>query len=200
LKRALAAAALHAALLVPIGAATGALRRPSGLATIALLITWSTVERWAVEKVPRSDRPGPLARRLAYASGVAVLATALITLARGGSSQPAGWVLAAIGILLRTVAILDLGPAFTSALPPTSRSSRRLDPHDRAVGPTFGIVKSGVYRWMRHPSEVGLLLIGGGIAWGAGCPDAMGPVVFVLVPASFMRLRREERLLAAMRG
>ncbi len=82
------------------------------------------------------------------------------------------------GIVFRVAAICSLGTSFVSDI--------------RVAGP---IVKDGIYAWMRHPSEVGLLLIAvsGPLLlssfWTAAVAGA------VLLPVSLWRMRRENAVI-----
>ncbi len=78
------------------------------------------------------------------------------------------------GIGLRVTAIRSLGTQFVSDI--------------RVSGP---LVKDGVYRWMRHPSEVGLLLIGVGGPLLLGALWTAVGAILTLVPISLWRMQRE---------
>ena len=92
--------------------------------------------------------------------------------------QFVGILAVAVGIVLRIQAIRTLGPAFNS---------------DISVGPC--VVDHGIYRWLGHPSEIGLLMIaiGGSVILGSLC-TAFAMVV-TLAPISAWRIRRENRVL-----
>ena len=85
-----------------------------------------------------------------------------------------------VGVVLRLVAIRRLGARFT---------------HGVELVPGHRLETQGVYRWMRHPSEVGLLLV------GLGTGLLLGSVLWV--PLMFLpmalRVHAEERLLAPLR-
>src|SRR5205085_9191390 len=101
---------------------------------IAVLVAFSVAEGWAASRSPRGERPEPLAKSLALASGLGLLATAILAILDCGKPHPGGLLLAGVGVALRVRAIVDLGGAFTSALAPGSR-----------------LVRSGIYGWLRHP-------------------------------------------------
>jgi protein-S-isoprenylcysteine O-methyltransferase Ste14 len=117
------------------------------------------------------------------ATGVALLvvfATALLS----ASTTVHGWALAvgaiamAGGIALRCAAMMALGPAFVSELRPlTSR--------DRVV--------HGPYRWLEHPSEIGLLVLAAGAVLVLGSTVAALVFAVTLVPIVLARMRHESR-------
>ena len=89
------------------------------------------------------------------------------------------------GLALRWTAILTLGRFFTSTV---------------AVQPDQRIVRTGVYRYVRHPAYSGLLLafLGVGVAFNNWLS-----LLVILVPvttALLYRIRVEENLLAEMLG
>jgi protein-S-isoprenylcysteine O-methyltransferase Ste14 len=87
-----------------------------------------------------------------------------------------GAVLAALGIALRMWAIATLGAEFAS----------RLD--------APRLVTRGPYRWLRHPSELGLALVtlGAGLVLGSPLALAAGAA---LIPLAIVRCRREDAAL-----
>ncbi len=79
------------------------------------------------------------------------------------------------GIFLRIAAIRALGTQFVNDI--------RRD----------GVpVRIGIYRWLRHPSEIGLLLIAGGGPLLIGAPVTATAAVILLSPVSLWRMRRED--------
>ena len=85
-----------------------------------------------------------------------------------------------IGIALRVAAIRALGPRFVS---------------DICVGRSM--VRDGIYAWMRHPSEIGLLLLATGGPLLIGAPLTAGAAVIMLLPISRWRMQRENTAWAA---
>jgi protein-S-isoprenylcysteine O-methyltransferase Ste14 len=81
----------------------------------------------------------------------------------------------ALGVGLRVAAVTALRQRFVTDI--------------RVDGP---LVASGIYRWLRHPSEIGLLLMGVGtpLLLGASWSSACGGLC--LVPISWWRMRRED--------
>jgi protein-S-isoprenylcysteine O-methyltransferase Ste14 len=86
------------------------------------------------------------------------------------------------GIALRIAAIRTLGARFVS--------STTVD----------RVVVRGPYRWMHHPSELGLLAIAAGSAALVGSPLAATLAGFVLLPLSVFRCAGEDRELAPYRA
>jgi protein-S-isoprenylcysteine O-methyltransferase len=89
------------------------------------------------------------------------------------------------GLVLRWVAILTLGRSFTTNV---------------AIQPGQRIVRTGVYRYVRHPAYSGLLLI----VFGVGLSlDNWLSLLVILVPmlaALLYRIRIEENALVEMSG
>ena len=94
-----------------------------------------------------------------------------------------GAVLLVLGINLRLLAIAALGPRFVTDI--------------RASGQ---VVRDGVYAWLRHPSEIGLLLIAAGGPFLIGAPRTAACGVLLLLPISLWRMRREDVFLASERS
>ena len=92
----------------------------------------------------------------------------------------AGGVMVLAGACLRCLAIRQLGEGFTN----TSRPA------------TTVLCRDGIYRWLRHPAETGLLLIAAGFPLALGAWQAMLVVMPVLALLSLIRIRCEERGLA----
>ena len=91
-----------------------------------------------------------------------------------------GTVFACLGIFLRVAAFRALGSAFVSL--PQVRTGQRL------------IVK-GPYSFLRHPSETGLMCISLGMVWMMGSTTGFFITVLLLLPISYLRVTREERVL-----
>jgi protein-S-isoprenylcysteine O-methyltransferase Ste14 len=132
-------------------------------------------------------------RRLALVSGVLILmtlatcSTEFIIQSRATSSWSfgIGSFLITVGVALRYSAIRTLGSAFVTEI---------------TVFPGRALVRSGVYRWLRHPSETGLLLFTLGSC--VVLASRAGLLVWCLgiLPSVSARLRLEERELAAAFG
>jgi protein-S-isoprenylcysteine O-methyltransferase Ste14 len=95
-------------------------------------------------------------------------------------SVPVGAIIACIGIGLRVRAILELGPDFKTEHGITSPARLRT---------------AGIYGWMRHPSETGLILLAAGVALLLESILAALVVTLGLCPLVVYRLRDEEAVL-----
>jgi protein-S-isoprenylcysteine O-methyltransferase Ste14 len=147
------------------------------LATFVLLVVaWA----WGECTLAAPDRPsrGTLALPTGIVLGASHVAGVLEHIAVGGGSL-AGAAMLAGGIALRWWAISTLGPLFATSLEPMRR------------------IHAGPYRWLRHPSELGLLLAaaGGALLLGSRVAVALG---IALVPMSVLRCRRENQQLARL--
>jgi protein-S-isoprenylcysteine O-methyltransferase Ste14 len=113
--------------------------------------------------------------------GAIVLAAHSATLAPAlrfrGPHRAIGIAVMWLGLAIRAWAIAALGGSF--------RTTVEVDP-----GQT--IVSSGPYRWVRHPSYTGLILILGGFGLGAGNWLALAASVALPLPALLWRIRVEE--------
>jgi protein-S-isoprenylcysteine O-methyltransferase Ste14 len=145
-------------------------------AAFAVLITvWCVIEGTLTDEIPRGSRNLLL---LASATGVAILAMFAVAItSRNGSMLGALVILA--GIALRCIAIYTLGDRFISEL--------------RADQP---LVRRGVYRWMNHPSEIGLLTLTLGTCVLFGSLGAFAIWLLALVPLTIARVRIENAFLA----
>lgn len=148
---------------------------------VATTLAWSALEATSSrpEPAPRWTRE----RAGATATGLALLAVHATGIAehaaRATTGSLAGLALIAAGVALRIAAIRALGDDFVSM---------RAAPRRR--------VTTGPYRWLRHPSEVGLVAAAAGAAVLLGSRGAAALVLVVLVPLSVLRCRAEDRLLA----
>lgn len=131
-----------------------------------------------------------LAMHIALLTGVSLLAIFWLAqierIASDGSAlvlHALGGLLTTLGIVLRIAAIRALGARFISDI--------RVD---------GSIVRDGVYAWLQHPSEVGLLLIAAGGPMLLGAPRTALASLFVFLPVSLWRMRRENVALAAERS
>lgn len=96
-----------------------------------------------------------------------------------------GIVAMVVGTVIRLWAVRALGPQFRRVV---------------AVSPDQPVVTTGPYRWVRHPSYTGALLIFGG--FGLALANAWSVLVLVVLPAMayLRRIRVEEAELAAVLG
>jgi len=113
---------------------------------------------------------------MSLASGLALLATT-IAAASSGRTEWIGLLPIAAGIALRVLAMRALGDAFTS---------------ETVFVPGRPIVRTGVHRWTRHPSDLGLVLFAGGLAILGGSVIAAAFAAIVLVTA-VARVAHEEK-------
>jgi protein-S-isoprenylcysteine O-methyltransferase Ste14 len=146
----------------------------------ASTVAWCVLEAAASTCEPHARLPRELA------TGLALFAVHVSAIVDYGLRDPqpiyAGLVLIALGIALRVWAIHTLGTAFVSP----------------AVAP-LRIVRSGPYRWLRHPSELGLLAAATGAAVLFASFVAAAIIALVLAPLSIMRCAAEDRGLAQPR-
>ena len=84
------------------------------------------------------------------------------------------------GSLLRGASIQQLGDCF--------RSDFTVPAHHR-------LVRDGVYRYLRHPSETGLLLVGLGAAVMFGSTVSLTLWLCILAPLTLLRIALEEQSL-----
>lgn len=137
--------------------------------------------------------PGGASLRAAQLSGLTVLLLTWLGLIEfGARTRPVYWVatvcgviVAAVGIGLRSSAILSLGEDFQSVN--TLASAGRLK-------------TTGLYAWVRHPSESGLLLFAVGVAFVLHSWLALVFVLLLLLPLVIVRLRAEEVVLRQVCG
>ncbi|MCW2750344.1 MAG: putative methyltransferase [Aeromicrobium sp.] len=155
---------------------------------------WAIVElRQAIRRRPeatKADRHSLDAVRLTLFAGwlIAAASRALIPGAtiRGGVVMFAiGFVIAWAGIGLRTWAIASLGSLFTIAVM-TSADQR--------------VVDSGPYRYVRHPSYSGLILILVGAAIMFGNWFGVAAIVVIPTLGLLTRIRVEERAMVKTLG
>lgn len=88
--------------------------------------------------------------------------------------------IAIIGIYLRISALKELKSAFASL--PYVTTGQKLNTR-------------GLYRFVRHPSETGLICITVGMVWMMGSIMGLIMVVTILLPVSYWRVAREECVL-----
>lgn len=97
--------------------------------------------------------------------------------------QIIGGCLMTCGVVLRIVAIRTLGNAFVTDI----RCNQ-------------SIVHHGIYRWLRHPSEVGMLLMAFGAPVLLLAPLTACFAIVALGSVSTWRIRRENRVLEPIRS
>ncbi len=178
-------AALNAAILTIPWLVAGRSGDSRAFAAFLVLVTiFCFVEASLVDEVPRGERN---LAALATMTGLAILGTFVVAMLTEGRSVHDGLAivcgasLMTAGVALRCIAVFTLGSRFVSEL---------------RVPPGEPLVRSGVYRWLDHPSEVGLILL------TAGAPLLFRSVgsamvwALVLVPLTRARIKAEIRFLA----
>jgi protein-S-isoprenylcysteine O-methyltransferase Ste14 len=119
------------------------------------------------------------------------VAVAAVTASRATAPQIAGPYRAAglivmwLGLGIRGWAIATLGRAFRTTV---------------EVDPGQAVVSSGPYRWVRHPSYSGLLLIATGCGLAAGNLLALAVCAVLPLPALLRRIQVEEAELTGVLG
>lgn len=109
----------------------------------------------------------------------AVWWTAIVFADASRSLVVLGMVSASIGFIARYRSVSELGEDFVSDVAPASKSTSRLRTHR-------------VYAKVRHPSELGLLLMTLGAAVSAGSWVSISLWCSCVVPLSWYRIRLEE--------
>jgi protein-S-isoprenylcysteine O-methyltransferase Ste14 len=102
-----------------------------------------------------------------------------------GPYGAAGLIVMWLGLAIRVWAIAALGRAFRTTV---------------EVDPGQAVVSTGPYRWVRHPSYSGLLLIVTGFGLGAGNWLAVAICAVLPLPALLRRIHVEEAELAGVLG
>lgn len=97
----------------------------------------------------------------------------------------AGLVFMIAGSLLRRHCFRMLGQSFTAAV---------VVVHDQVV------VERGAYRWIRHPSYTGGLLIYGGMGLALGNWISLAEILVIVLVSYLLRVRAEERALVETLG
>jgi protein-S-isoprenylcysteine O-methyltransferase Ste14 len=171
-------AIVHATILVTPAIAFG--HSEEATRARAVVIVFFLLLLAAIES-PVIDRPQRDGRGLALLSSFGLLVTAWLAIGERGSQNVASWlgiVPVLSGIALRASALRALGSGFSSAIDP---------------GPV--LVVRGVYGHVRHPSDLGLLLLSTGIAV-LGESLVAGVAVLVVGLSVGLRIRREEAALS----
>jgi protein-S-isoprenylcysteine O-methyltransferase Ste14 len=94
----------------------------------------------------------------------------------------AGLSVGAVGVILWILAMLTLGPSL-AVLPGTDR-----------------LVTRGVYRYLRHPVYVGIVLTLSGLFLACGSRICLAYVLVVVIPLNIFRARIEEQVLREQLG
>lgn len=164
--------------------------RDSALMVFGLSIVLAGIIEGAAVVAPGQPSPIPTrdscAMRVAAFVGMALLMvfwSAQLEHFRTGSQVPGvapiGAVMLTCGITLRFLAIRALGSRFNSD-----------------VYIEESVIDSGIYAWLRHPSEWGLLLIVAGAPLLINAVVTAAAAAILLLPVSLWRMQRENRALA----
>ena len=160
-----------------------------------------TLAGWAVLELglrvrERLQGRGSAARDRATRALIAITLGAAIALAAmtesratapriAGPYVAAGLIVMWLGLAIRVWAIAALGRTFRTTV---------------EVDPGQPVVSTGPYRWVRHPSYSGLLLIVIGFGLGAGSWLALAVCAVLPLPALLRRIHVEEAELAGVLG
>jgi protein-S-isoprenylcysteine O-methyltransferase Ste14 len=133
----------------------------------------------------RRDRGTRVLVALALGAVIGTAAAARSAQSTFASPRAAGVIVIWLGLALRIWAIAALDDSF--------RTTVEVDPHQ-------AVISTGPYRWVRHPSYTGLLLIA--VGFGVACGAWMSLVVCVvlLLPALVRRIHVEEAELESVLG
>jgi protein-S-isoprenylcysteine O-methyltransferase Ste14 len=168
--------------------------------SVAAVLFAGTVAVWAATEVPRAlrrrpsateaDRGSLLIVRLGAAAAVLVAALAVARVPAAAMRQPgvafaAGLVLAWCGIGLREWASTTLGGYFTFTVMTSA---------DQPV------VTAGPYRFLRHPSYSGILLLLAGLGAMYGNWLSLAALALLPLPGFVHRIRVEEAALSTALG
>jgi protein-S-isoprenylcysteine O-methyltransferase Ste14 len=165
---------------------------------VALQLTlagWALLELGLRVRERLQGRGGPTRDRatralIAVTVGIAV-AVAAVTASRttvpriAGPYRAAGLIVMWLGLAIRVWAIATLGRAFRTTV---------------EVDPGQAVVSGGPYRWVRHPSYSGLLLIVTGCGLAAGNWLALAVCAVLPLPALLRRIQLEEAELTGVLG
>ncbi|MFT6144753.1 MAG: protein-S-isoprenylcysteine O-methyltransferase Ste14 [Myxococcota bacterium] len=165
---AVAAAILHAVVLFVLAVFFGSLDVPTS-GCIAVMGAWTLLEGHTQSGHDSTqDRPSQWLG-LVTATVVVVGVTSIHT------GTPLGWSWMVAGLVLRIVSVRTLGAAFVTS--PQSLTKP---------------VTRGIYGVIRHPSELGLLLLLTGVVWSTGSRWSAGIVVVAALPLVLWRVHRED--------
>jgi protein-S-isoprenylcysteine O-methyltransferase Ste14 len=157
----------------------------SGAAQITLAV-WALLEvavRIAEAVRGKGRREHDRATRVWIALSLA--AAIAVALVARSTPRVAGVAVMWLGLALRAWAIIALGASFRTTV---------------EVDPGQAVVTRGPYRWIRHPSYTGLLVIVAGFGLAAGGWLSFAACVFLPLPAIVRRIHVEEAELERVLG
>lgn len=165
------------------------------LAVVAAVVIFDLARRDRVEQIGPGGvaafafdpygRAMPLAFLAVLAAGAFDNGTPELAWRHPGLYGVAGFMVIAVGALLRQSAAQALGRDFTVVL---------------SVRQDHELVATGPYRWIRHPNYAGLLLTAIGTAIMVRSPLAIGVTLVTWLPLALLRIHAEERALHARLG
>jgi protein-S-isoprenylcysteine O-methyltransferase Ste14 len=181
-----------------VGSADPTRRIPSGAIGLFLYLTlggWAVLETGLRVRELTHDRGRSAHDRATRLLIGLAIGAAIVLAARSGTIAPAlhfrgphraaGVTVMWLGLAIRVWAIAALGSSFRTTV---------------EVDAGQAVVSSGPYRWVRHPSYTGLLLILGGFGLGAGNWLALVACVVLPLPALLRRIRVEEAEMVRVLG
>ena len=165
---------------------------------LTTLLAWAAFEFWLLLR-DRAAGTGSTARdrgtrRLLVLSWLAAVAIALLATgawrsrpvaALGGWALPAGLAVMWTGVALRVWAVAVLGSAFRTTV---------------EVDTGQAVVDRGPYRFVRHPSYSGLLIIAAGTGLALGSWLSLAALALLPLAALLRRIAVEEAALAEVHG
>ena len=178
---------VHAALLTVPLAVLGrldALVRPQAVACVVAMVLLAEMEAGS-RNAPDPSRAGAPGTALALASALGLLGTAWAAIGFPSFASPTwswlGLPLVLLGTAMRVAAFRALGASFTSEI---------------VAAPGHALVRTGIYAHLRHPSDLGLLLVAAGLTCLGTSTSAALLTLAVIAPSVALRILREERALA----
>jgi protein-S-isoprenylcysteine O-methyltransferase Ste14 len=147
---------------------------------------WKSL-RW--RRDARADVPAEIVFRVVFFAGILLLPISRKVVPGAVIGGAGVFVLGAVvgwlGLLLRWWSFATLGRYFTTVV---------------KASPDQPVVDRGPYRWLRHPSYTGLLLVFLGCGLMLGNWVGAAASVVIVLAALVYRLRREERAMVAAVG
>ena len=181
-----------APLLAPGGQSHAALTSPLVWTFVGLIALFCLCEGGAVNLTEAARPESARAAVLPYLTGLVLLGIFWLCLIEvaGGSRAPvviaaAGALFFCAGVVLRVVAIRALGRYFVSHV---------------ALRQRHRLVCRGIYSVLRHPSELGLLLVGFGAPLLTHSAAGLALAGIALLPLSLVRIRTEDRIMLSRFG